>query len=206
MLFHYQKFPLVNEWKGLFYHLRQYSSDILSSKLINIISSEPHYSSNFCNSETTNGNNGLVDGDEKVCFANKKSAQSDAYFIIDLLNNSFKLSGFGFKTACCHPTSIKVEAGQTRNSLKTIGTISEIDNDETKYFRSISSGQDYKVFKFSMPNINSCKSELGWRFQFAEIEFFGEINPSLQCIQKQYFYIQNKTLVSLFLFLASNKS
>ena len=200
MLFQFQKFPLIEDWKGLFYYLRHYSSNILNSKFIDIIYPETYISENFCDGETSVGPSGLIDGDAKACYTNRYSVESDAYFIIDLLNNTFKLTGLGFKTACCNPTEIKVEAGSNQNSLKHIGTITGIEEIKTEYFKSFYSPSDYQVFKFSMPNFNSCDNydNLGWRFQIAELEFFGILNPKNQCTHMQKLFIQYKVIIYSF--------
>ena len=181
------KFPFKNEWDGLFAYYRKFSDDIIKNQFVSIVSPELYYADTFCNpgyfvSERIS----LIDGNLTKCMAIKESSDSSyAYFIINLMKNKMKLSGIGIKTSCCYPPMIDVSAGQSQNSLTSIGTIQTINAENTEFFIPFSSDKEYQYFKFTMTQRSYCNLNI-WRLQLAELEFFGTLNPRIICTKNHF--------------------
>ena len=173
-------FHLNSNFNGLFSYLRTIT-DLKDETILKITSPVYYEAVHICASGLSSSDQySLVDGNKNVCWANYNMELKDSYFVIDLKNNSFQMTGFAFETICCHPQVLEISAGKTENTLQSLGKINGIHEEYKSYLFEFSSRIAYRFFKISMPEPNSCFEEE--RLQFKEIEFYGILNPmNYQC-------------------------
>ena len=172
-------FPIQKNYSGLFHFFRQVT-DVRNEMLFTITAEKQYNHTVICGKYSPSDKYSLVDGDDKIAFANNENEKEKAYFIVNFMKNSFQMTGISFHTMCCPAVIIEISAGNNLNDIHSLGNITNITENEIqiKQFLTYTS---YSTYKISMPDGNSCPG-LSYRFQLSEIEFFGILNPmNIKC-------------------------
>ena len=178
-------FPLKNEFSGLFNFFRQITDNINNTKIFSISAPDAYYRKTICADYTPSDVYSLVDGNQTTAFGNDNATIENAYFTINLKENSFQITGISFHTICCNPNVISISAGNSEDDINLIGNISDIDGVKKVLSFNFDSKHAYKIYKLSMPEQYNCNDSIKYRLQLSELEFYGILNPlNFKCTQQ----------------------
>ena len=164
------KFIYNGSSKGLFYFLR--SQSLIKNVKITSKSESILKPGDFCYSPYSGKPpSSLIDGDKTTCWTNTENINHQ-FFIIDLSNIKFKLSGVRIFIVCNPPHTVTIKGSNDNINFENITSYSSFFDDSYSYFDAKARKQ-YRYYRVSQNYPKNLPSY--YRFHLAEIEFFGKI-------------------------------